>query len=112
MWGSGQVDGLERHRARAVDTGEAVVTSDERHGLTQRRAHHVAAHRHAHGAKDQALLDVEHLGKRLQGASMLPGVQSSTASSAVLAASSTAPMPSLARPLATDFSSYSSVSAS
>ena len=50
-------------------------------------------------------------GSGSSAASMFAAVHSSTPSSAALAASRMAPMPSLARPLLTDFSSYSSVSA-
>ena len=50
-------------------------------------------------------------GRGSSAPSIVSGVQAfaETASSAARAASRTAPMPSLARPLATDFSSYSSV---
>ena len=61
-WEPARSGRLERHRTGAVDAGEAVVAADERHGLAQRRAHHVAALRDAHGAEDEALLHVERLG--------------------------------------------------
>ena len=66
-WEPARSGRLERHRTGAVDAGEAVVAADERHGLAQRRAHHVAALGHAHGAEDETLLHVERLGQRLEG---------------------------------------------
>ena len=57
---------LQRHRAGAVDARQAVVAADERHGLAQRRAHHVAANGDAHGLEHHALLEVHLLGQRLK----------------------------------------------
>ena len=57
---------LQRHRAGAVDARQAVVAADERHGLAQRGAHHVAADGDAHGLENHALLEVHLLGQRLK----------------------------------------------
>ena len=57
---------LQRHRAGAVETRQAVVAADECHGLAQRRAHHVAADGDAHSLEHHALLEVHLLGQRLK----------------------------------------------